>query len=784
MRNEAVIDFAVELYTLFNFYLDTDGIYQVRTSLQAFSKNYSQVFLGPSKMRDGVSVSKCFPITARCDTLQTDINEIVRFEVHTYPRDEVRVQLQGTYYELKVALYVSKIENGVQSHPELYELVAERVLTLSFDPTVGLHHYLPVVFEVGNLSVLTIAIHASLVMICIPDIEKLNSSFLKQVVGQVCLCDYQNSCCCRNKPEKNITAELATLLTRAATQLKRRLDNFREAVFGNVTIYATEDLTDMSSVKARDRLSRFATLDREDTIQFADEETRKMCVFLVVLWDQYLEIALGRAEVRNALYMPLQLKRLARMAEAYLIVNKDPKTIYYDPQVSPDYYKKIAQQMRKSEYLRALPGLEVECTEVDGNYKNIPIIFEERYRYPTKKVATDEARSTSDISESEPDSATKFTMNLSRGSMELLALTAHPDTEVCNCRRNERFVNILPSCHVSKLSLSTSSSSRYSSLSSTPANVLQQKKFVALKQDFLNNIQLPLIWETPDMEELQKSLFSSQKSSSPDSLHLIIMVHGLYGSSTDLRLFRAFMEMAHPGANTRFLMARSNEREGTFKDFDTLGRRLALEILDHIRKHTKKPNRISFIGFSMGNVIIRSALTMPELKPLIRNLHTFLSIGGPHLGNAYNPSRLINFGMWYLNRLDNTDSLKQMALKDKPDIKETYLYRLSLDKGLKRFKNILLVGTADDYVVPIHSAHVKLPKAALQDNSPLGAAYREMARNIIRPLLQKRGPNIIRYEIHVPFKGTMLTTNVHIAPLDREVLVQKMVMVACARHFV
>lgn len=52
----------------------------------------------------------------------------------------------------------------------------------------------------------------------------------------------------------------------------------------------------------------------------------------------------------------------------------------------------------------------------------------------------------------------------------------------------------------------------------------------------------------------------------------------------------------------------------------------------------------SFIGHSLGNIIIRAALARPELKPWIPKLHTFLSLSGPHLGTAYNSSGLVNMG--------------------------------------------------------------------------------------------------------------------------------------------
>lgn len=72
--------------------------------------------------------------------------------------------------------------------------------------------------------------------------------------------------------------------------------------------------------------------------------------------------------------------------------------------------------------------------------------------------------------------------------------------------------------------------------------------------------------------------------------------------------------------------------------------RLVSEILYHIESSGLNPRKVSFIGHSLGTIIIRSALTRPQLRPLLPRLHTFLSLSGPHLGTLYNTSGLVNAG--------------------------------------------------------------------------------------------------------------------------------------------
>lgn len=52
----------------------------------------------------------------------------------------------------------------------------------------------------------------------------------------------------------------------------------------------------------------------------------------------------------------------------------------------------------------------------------------------------------------------------------------------------------------------------------------------------------------------------------------------------------------------------------------------------------------SFVGHSLGNIIIRSTLSRPKMLHLLPKMYTFLSLSGPHLGTLYNTSGLVNMG--------------------------------------------------------------------------------------------------------------------------------------------
>jgi hypothetical protein len=67
-------------------------------------------------------------------------------------------------------------------------------------------------------------------------------------------------------------------------------------------------------------------------------------------------------------------------------------------------------------------------------------------------------------------------------------------------------------------------------------------------------------------------------------------------------------------------------------------------------------SKLSFIGHSLGGIIIRSALPLLEEFKVL--MHGYMSLGSPHLGYMYNSNSLINAGMWLLKNWRSSESLK------------------------------------------------------------------------------------------------------------------------------
>ncbi|EPY77802.1 hypothetical protein CB1_001179001 [Camelus ferus] len=149
-----------------------------------------------------------------------------------------------------------------------------------------------------------------------------------------------------------------------------------------------------------------------------------------------------------------------------------------------------------------------------------------------------------------------------------------------------------------------------------------------------------------------------------DGIHLVVCVHGLDADAC-LRDVAGQCGLRSalgkgPGLASRAcsLLCEAGQRYpcahmDTFADFDTMTDRLLDEIIQHIQLYNLSISRISFIGHSLGNIIIRSVLTRPRFRYYLNKLHTFLSLSGPHLGTLYNNSTLVSTGPVYAEMIDN-----------------------------------------------------------------------------------------------------------------------------------
>ncbi|XP_027345052.1 protein FAM135B-like isoform X3 [Abrus precatorius] len=216
-----------------------------------------------------------------------------------------------------------------------------------------------------------------------------------------------------------------------------------------------------------------------------------------------------------------------------------------------------------------------------------------------------------------------------------------------------------------------------------------------------------------------KKLCGSSPHQNEHILRIVVFVHGFQGNHLDLRLVRNQWLLIDP--KVQFLMSEANE-DKTSGDFREMGLRLAQEVISFLKKKMDRASRsgnlkdikLSFVGHSIGNLIIRTALTESIMEPYLRYLHTYVSISGPHLGYMYSSNSLFNSGLWILKKFKGTQCIHQLTFTDDPDLENTFIYNLSKDG-----------------YVPYHSARIEPCPAASLDFSRRGKIFQEMLNNCL-----------------------------------------------------
>ena len=282
-----------------------------------------------------------------------------------------------------------------------------------------------------------------------------------------------------------------------------------------------------------------------------------------------------------------------------------------------------------------------------------------------------------------------------------------PIIEISNFKINPSiFPIIFEETYIKKINQSTDKKSLLDS------NILIEREEDQLKDNLgINNI---------------KSL-KSYKNNQKLGLHLIILVHGFEGNSNDMRIIKNEIALINP--SIVFLSSISNQ-DDTGNDLFQMGKNLASEVEKYIKEWDNGLifKKISFIGHSIGGVIIRSAL--PYLKEYKEKLYLYISLSSPHLGYAFSDSKLIKTGMWFLNRWKGSKSLQQLLQNDNENLQETCLYKISEFEGLNWFNYVYLLSSHQDNYSPYESSRIEISNNSNQKDIKT-ENYRNMAFNIL-----------------------------------------------------
>lgn len=186
-------------------------------------------------------------------------------------------------------------------------------------------------------------------------------------------------------------------------------------------------------------------------------------------------------------------------------------------------------------------------------------------------------------------------------------------------------------------------------------------------------------------------------------MHLFVLCHGFHGSSFDVRTFKNVISIALPDA--LFLCSESNEKDSDQGIFE-MGYKLSEEVHGYIRENCpgKQLGRLTFIGHSLGGLIIRAA--MPYLEKYKEKMHGLLTLCSPHLGCMYHQSKLFSTGMWVLKNWKKSSVLDQLTMSESDTIEDTALFQLSKKPCFSWFKQVILVSSFQDQFAPYDSARI------------------------------------------------------------------------------
>ncbi|KAH7647127.1 ZW18 protein [Cryptosporidium bovis] len=205
-------------------------------------------------------------------------------------------------------------------------------------------------------------------------------------------------------------------------------------------------------------------------------------------------------------------------------------------------------------------------------------------------------------------------------------------------------------------------------------------------------------------------------------LHIIVFVHGLQGSAFDMRNVRNIISLYYPDVLCLLSTCNEDNTDGPIED---MGKRLSEEIISAITPFSKTIKKLSFIGHSLGGVIIRAAL--PHLKMFSEYFYLYWSLSTPHLGCISNNSKLINVGVWIMKKWSSSQSLNQLSLSDSQKYEDTFMYKLATEHSehLSHFKHVVFCSSHQDMYAPYDSA-----RAEYNSSAPL--IYRDMVESMLK----------------------------------------------------
>lgn len=148
-----------------------------------------------------------------------------------------------------------------------------------------------------------------------------------------------------------------------------------------------------------------------------------------------------------------------------------------------------------------------------------------------------------------------------------------------------------------------------------------------------------------------------------------------------MRRIVSLLNLKYPALKVVSLQACARCAEASLVELASLA---AQEISGHLQalrcQAREGLRRVSFLGHSVGALVLRLAFRNPLLTPFTRFFHLFLSLNAPHCGVTFS-KRPIDWGSRFLAFVNSSQLVDELLLKDDKNPRNTLLYRMSQNSG-------------------------------------------------------------------------------------------------------
>eukprot|EP00762_Andalucia_godoyi_P000167 ANDGO_02389.mRNA.1 hypothetical protein len=216
--------------------------------------------------------------------------------------------------------------------------------------------------------------------------------------------------------------------------------------------------------------------------------------------------------------------------------------------------------------------------------------------------------------------------------------------------------------------------------------------------------------------------------------HLIVFVHGFMSCASDMSVLadavlRRYSDVLQ---DLSIFLPKSNE-DRDHSSIAEMGQNLAQELHDFMRLRGEF-DRISFVGHSLGALVVRASLASPLLENILFKLGVFVSLGSPHLGTNHLDNMIVGFGLRRIMRKQPSACLQELCLTDRTGGTKL-LESLSTGCQFGYFSHYVLFSSRTDKYIPLYSSRIELDDNTLRD-SKFASSYVQMGLNLLKVMDQ------------------------------------------------